>query len=262
MDGTQQKFYLVENILGTKIKHGKKYFLIKWMGYSARDNSWEPEENINPELVRYYDNLSDSSDDCDYKNYRPNTKKFKARKTKRKSTAKGKTVEVKQESVEVAENPLNTNSSNATKVPAEINDSSSDDYDDPADAYKNDPLNGYYETTNYEEPKSDCLDDIQPSTSRDYQEASLSQATTERAPQIPHSHFQAIKSSPKRRVKFVQGYSQMQFEDEKLRMLVQYEGQQGLKFVLHEELRYESPQKLIDFYEKLTNWSDRDKFNP
>ena len=45
-------------------------------------------------------------------------------------------------------------------------------------------------------------------------------------------------------------------------MLVQYEGEKGLKFVLHEELRYECPQKLIDYYEKSTNWFDRDKFNP
>jgi hypothetical protein len=186
MDETKQPYYLVENILGTKIKRGKRYFLIKWMGYGVKDNSWEPEENINPELVRYYDNLTVSSDDSDDNSYRPNSKKRKTRK----STGRGKTAEVKQESVEVAENPVNASQDpvNANQDPVNAIEAPADDYDDPADAYKNDPLSSYYATTtNYEETKSDCLDDIQPSTSRDYQEANLSQASTERAPQqVPH----------------------------------------------------------------------------
>ena len=49
--------YEVEQVLGQRT-HGrwkKKQYLIKWKGYSATHNSWEPAENIHaPELVKRY----------------------------------------------------------------------------------------------------------------------------------------------------------------------------------------------------------------
>jgi Chromo (CHRromatin Organisation MOdifier) domain len=49
--------YEVEQVLGQRT-HGhwkKKQYLIKWKGYSAAHNSWEPAENIHaPELVKRY----------------------------------------------------------------------------------------------------------------------------------------------------------------------------------------------------------------
>jgi RNase H-like domain found in reverse transcriptase/Reverse transcriptase (RNA-dependent DNA polymerase)/Integrase zinc binding domain/Chromo (CHRromatin Organisation MOdifier) domain/Domain of unknown function (DUF4939)/Retroviral aspartyl protease/Integrase core domain len=36
----------VEDILDIKKDHGKFQFLVSWKGYSAKDNSWEPEENL------------------------------------------------------------------------------------------------------------------------------------------------------------------------------------------------------------------------
>ena len=49
--------YEVEQILG-QCTYGcckKKQYLIKWKGYSAMHNSWEPAKNIHaPELVKRY----------------------------------------------------------------------------------------------------------------------------------------------------------------------------------------------------------------
>ena len=49
--------YEVEQVLGQRT-HGrwkKKQYLIKWKGYSAAHNSWEPAKNVHaPELVKRY----------------------------------------------------------------------------------------------------------------------------------------------------------------------------------------------------------------
>lgn len=50
----------------------------------------------------------------------------------------------------------------------------------------------------------------------------------------------------------------MQFEDKKLRLLVLFEGESKFKFIKHEDLRYEYPQELIDFYERSTNFAFND----
>jgi Chromo (CHRromatin Organisation MOdifier) domain len=42
----EHEFFEVEDILDGKRKNGKWKFLVLWKGYSASDNSWEPEENI------------------------------------------------------------------------------------------------------------------------------------------------------------------------------------------------------------------------
>lgn len=38
--------YIIEDIHDVKILDGIQYFYIKWKGYSARDNTWEPIENL------------------------------------------------------------------------------------------------------------------------------------------------------------------------------------------------------------------------
>lgn len=47
--------YKVEKILKVSTdRKGKKHYLIKWLGYSDKDNSWEPKQNITevcPELI-------------------------------------------------------------------------------------------------------------------------------------------------------------------------------------------------------------------
>ena len=39
-------FYYVEKILDRKVENGELRYLIKWQGYSSKDNSWEPEGNL------------------------------------------------------------------------------------------------------------------------------------------------------------------------------------------------------------------------
>lgn len=52
---SQDGVYKVEKILKVSTgRKGKKHYLIKWLGYSDADNSWEPKENITevcPELI-------------------------------------------------------------------------------------------------------------------------------------------------------------------------------------------------------------------
>ncbi len=48
----QANTYEVDKLLDSKIKKGKKYYLIKWEG--DYPNSWEPEDNINTNLIRQY----------------------------------------------------------------------------------------------------------------------------------------------------------------------------------------------------------------
>jgi chromodomain protein Y len=38
--------YEVDAVLDLKIKNGKKYYLVRWLGYERNEDSWEPEENL------------------------------------------------------------------------------------------------------------------------------------------------------------------------------------------------------------------------
>jgi Chromo (CHRromatin Organisation MOdifier) domain len=47
--------YEVEEILGSRRRYKKLQYLLKWKGYSAAHNTWEPVENVNsPELIREF----------------------------------------------------------------------------------------------------------------------------------------------------------------------------------------------------------------
>ena len=46
-DSTSDEEYEVEAILNKRINRvGKIEYLIKWLGYGHKDNTWEPDENI------------------------------------------------------------------------------------------------------------------------------------------------------------------------------------------------------------------------
>lgn len=42
----KQEFYQVEKICDCKTVRGKKFYFIKWVGYSSKDNTWEPLVNL------------------------------------------------------------------------------------------------------------------------------------------------------------------------------------------------------------------------
>ena len=45
--------YTVEKIINTRIRGGRREFLIKWHGYSSETNTWEPYRNIM--LFKFFD---------------------------------------------------------------------------------------------------------------------------------------------------------------------------------------------------------------
>ena len=46
--------YLVEQVKKHRHRNGKLEFLIKWLGFSNRHNTWEPENHLSPTLVQEY----------------------------------------------------------------------------------------------------------------------------------------------------------------------------------------------------------------
>uniref|UniRef100_A0A0N5A3U1 Chromo domain-containing protein n=1 Tax=Parastrongyloides trichosuri TaxID=131310 RepID=A0A0N5A3U1_PARTI len=47
--------YLVERIIRKKVVNNVNLYRIKWLYYSSAHNTWEPEENISPILVREFE---------------------------------------------------------------------------------------------------------------------------------------------------------------------------------------------------------------
>jgi hypothetical protein len=83
-EGTEPVYYIIEKILKTRIFNGKKYMLIKWLGYSHEWNTWEPEENLRNEEC-------DSSDEVAINmqsSPTPSTKKSKVKRQSKKLSPK------------------------------------------------------------------------------------------------------------------------------------------------------------------------------
>ena len=49
-----EPLYAVDKILAREIRKGKPYYYIHWKNYPADDDSWEPEDNLTPDLVAEY----------------------------------------------------------------------------------------------------------------------------------------------------------------------------------------------------------------
>lgn len=49
-----EPYYKVEKILHRKKENGKFLYFIKWEGYGHDHNSYEPEENLTPDLIKAY----------------------------------------------------------------------------------------------------------------------------------------------------------------------------------------------------------------
>lgn len=45
----------MENIINDKLQRGKKYYLVRWKGFSADQDTWEPESTLNcDEIIKKY----------------------------------------------------------------------------------------------------------------------------------------------------------------------------------------------------------------
>ena len=48
----EEEEYDVEKILDSRKINGKDHYLVKWLGYGNKENSWEPTENFSPEAFQ------------------------------------------------------------------------------------------------------------------------------------------------------------------------------------------------------------------
>ena len=83
-----QKCYNVEFIITRKIKGKKKFYLIKWEGYSIADCSWEPIShlsNVNDLVKEFDDNFPNSINHRYLKEFKLEWKKYKQKKNAEKT---------------------------------------------------------------------------------------------------------------------------------------------------------------------------------
>ncbi|CAF2054563.1 unnamed protein product [Rotaria magnacalcarata] len=64
MPSSKNQDYVVEKVIGKRLQKGRTLYLIQWKGYSAEDNTWEPEENVKNcrDLVKAFESEQEKKD--------------------------------------------------------------------------------------------------------------------------------------------------------------------------------------------------------
>lgn len=56
----------VEKVIAVRTKNGKKQYKIRWTGYESKDDTWEPEKNLNcPEKVQEFEDSREQSEESE-----------------------------------------------------------------------------------------------------------------------------------------------------------------------------------------------------
>jgi len=57
MSKVSERYYAVEKVLGRRVENGVIQYRVKWLGYPASDNTWEPRVHFNEagyrEILRF-----------------------------------------------------------------------------------------------------------------------------------------------------------------------------------------------------------------
>lgn len=63
----KKKEYEVQKIVDDELRNGKKFYRIRWKGWGAKDDTWEPKSSLScPDIIKAYESSKSAADDQDY----------------------------------------------------------------------------------------------------------------------------------------------------------------------------------------------------